>query len=312
MNFKRIITCVFITLALILSGSFVPVIGFMCLMICPVPLAVLGCLDGHKTSGVAELLIEATLFVVFSPSMAVYFLLGCAPVSGVLFMLSREEFKEVKKYSGAETLLVCSGFSLLMKIILLVVFWLFTGRNILFPDVSQMELVLTQLYGDNPALVESVRQVLSVFPYLLPSMLLIYVGAEIYLNYSITHSVLRRFFPDSKNYPPKLPDFKTWRFPASLMPALVLALILGYFVDAETWLAGSVFVMNLQIILNIFMFIQGLALAFWLMAGFRLRRLARIFICLVLSFPFFWPWLIIMGMCDIVLNMRERIKFSGE
>ena len=311
MNVKRIIRCVFLTLALILAGSFVPVIGFICLMICPVPLAVLGCLDGHKSSGIAELLIEATLFLTFSPSMAVYFLLGCAPVSGVIFMLSREEFKEVKKYSGAETLLICAGLSLLMKVILLVVFWLFTGRNILFPDVAQMQAVMTQLYGDNPALLESVSKVLAIFPYILPAMLVIYVGIEIYLNYSIIHSVLRRFFPKSKNFPPELPEFKFWRFPASLMPALVFALILGYFIDSETWLAGSVFVMNLQIILNVFMFIQGLALTFWLMAGFRLRRITKSFICVILAFPFFWPWLIIMGMCDMVLNMRERIKFSG-
>lgn len=287
-----------------------PVIGFMCLMICPVPLTVLGCLEGHKSSGIAELLIEATLFLAFSPSMAVYFLLGCAPVSAMIFMLSREEFKEVKKYSGAETLLACAAFSLLMKVILLVVFWLFTGRNILFPDVTQMELVLTQLYGDNPALQESVRRVLAVFPYMLPAMLVIYVGVETYLNYSMTHSAIKKFFPSCKNFPPELPEFKLWRFPASLMPALVFSLVLSYFIDADKWFTGSVFVINLQIILNIFMFVQGLALAFWLMAGFKLRRFAKIIIFVIIMFPFFWPWLIIMGMCDMVLNMRERIKFK--
>ena len=308
MNIKRVLHCVFLTLSLILAGSFVPLIGFMCLMICPVPLTVLGCLEGHRTSGIAELLIEATLFLAFSPSMAVYFLLGCAPVSAMIFMLSREEFKEVKKYSGAETLLACAGFSLLMKVILLVVFWLFTGRNILFPDVSQMELVLTQLYGDNPALQESVRHVLAIFPYMLPAMLVIYVGVETYLNYSLSLSAIKKFFPSCKNFPPELPEFRFWRFPASLMPALVFSMILSYFIDADKWFTGSVFVINLHIILNIFMFIQGLALAFWLMAGFKLRRAAKVIIFVIIMFPFFWPWLIIMGMCDMVLNMRERIK----
>ena len=311
MNIKRVLHCVFLTLSLILAGSFVPVIGFMCLIICPVPLAVLGCLEGHKSSGAAELLIEATLFLAFSPSMAVYFLLGCAPVSAMIFMLSREEFKEVKKYSGAETILACAGFSLLMKVILLAAFWFFTGRNILFPDVSQMELVLTQLYGDNPQLQESARRVLAIFPYMLPAMLVIYVGVETYLNYSMTHSAIKKFFPSCKNFPPELPEFKLWRFPASLMPALVFSLILGYFIDTDTWFNGSVFVINLQIILNVFMFVQGLSLAFWLMAGFRLRRFAKIIIFVIIMFPFFWPWLIIMGMCDMVLNMRERIKFKG-
>lgn len=308
MKGKNIIICVIITLALILAGTFLPVLGFVGLMICPLPLAVLGCLEGHRSSGVAELLIEATLFFVLSPSMAVYFLIGCAPVAAVIFMLSRSEFKQVKKFTGSESLLFCAGGSLVMKIILLVVFWLFTGRNILFPDSAQMDALLSQLYANQPELQNAVRQVLAIFPYMLPAMLVIYVGAESYLNYSMCSSIMRKRFPECKNFPRALPDFKLWRFPVSLLPAFVFSLVMGYFIDPEKWFAGSAFVINLQIILNIFMFIQGLALVFWLMAGYKLRLAVKILICFILTIPFFWPWLIIMGMCDMTLNLRERIK----
>lgn len=308
MKGKNIIICVLITLALILAGTFLPVLGFVGLMICPLPLAVLGCLEGHRSSGAAELLVEATLFFVLSPSMAVYFLIGCAPVAAIIFMLSRSEFKQVKKFTGSESLLFCAGGSLVMKIILLVVFWLFTGRNILFPDSAQMDALLSQLYANQPELQNAVRQVLAIFPYMLPAMLVIYVAVESYLNYSMCSSIMRKRFPECKNFPPVLPDFKLWRFPVSLLPAFVFSLVIGYFIDPEKWFAGSAFVINLQIILNIFMFIQGLALVFWLMAGYKLRLAVKILICFILTIPFFWPWLIIMGMCDMTLNLRERIK----
>ncbi|MBQ7561237.1 MAG: DUF2232 domain-containing protein [Synergistaceae bacterium] len=308
MKGKNIIICVVITLALILAGTFLPVLGFIGLMICPLPLAVLGCLEGYRSSGIAELLIEATLFFVLSPSMALYYLLGCAPLAAVIFMISRSDIKQVKKFTAPESLLFCAGSSLLMKVILLVVFWLFAGRNILFPDISQMDAVLSQLYAEQPALQQAVRQILFIFPYMLPAMLVIYIAIESYLNYSMTSSIMRKYFKSCKNFPPVLPDFKLWRFPVSLMPALVFSLIMGYFIDPDKYFIASTFAINLQIILNIFMFIQGLALIFWLMSGFKLRRVTKILICLVLTIPFFWPWLIIAGMCDMALNLRERIK----
>ncbi len=292
---KKIIPCVFITLSLIFAGSFLPVLGFIGIILCPLPLAILGCIEGQKTASIAELLIEATLFFAVSPSMAVYFLIGCAPLSGMIYLLSRDEFKTAKKYSGAETLLVCAGVSILAKVILLVVLWLFTGRNMLFPDPSQLAAIMSQMYGEDPELMTIARQVLGIFPYMLPAMLVIYCGIESFMNYSLCSTLTKKLFPSSKNYPPELPEFKLWKFPVSLLAASALSLIAGYFIDIDTWFEGSMFVMNLQIVINIFMFIEG----------------TKIFISVLFAIPFFWPWLIVIGMCDMVLNMRERIKFGA-
>ena len=98
----------------------------------------------------------------------------------------------------------------------------------------------------------------------------------------------------------------------SLMLVSFLSLVAGYFLDMDAWFEGSVFVMNLQIVVNAFMFVEGLAVIFWIMDGFRMRRGGKIAVCVLLGFPFFWPWLIVIGMCDIVLNLRERIKFGAK
>ncbi|MBQ7154685.1 MAG: DUF2232 domain-containing protein [Synergistaceae bacterium] len=304
---KRIIPCVIITLALVLAGSYFPVFGFIGLMLSPLPLAVLGCAEGHKPMSIAELLVEATLFFVFSPSMALYFLVGCAPLSAMLFGVSREDVKSVKKYSGPESLLICAGASIVSKLALLVVFWLLTDRNIMLPDLTQADSVIVQLYGEQPELRAAMVRVLALLPHLVPTMLVLWSCAEVFMNYALCCSLTRKL----KNSPPALPEFRMWRFPVSLLGVSVLSLIAGYFIKSEDWFDGAVFVMNLQIILNVFMFVEGLAVVFWIMDGFKLRRALKAVVFVVLGFPFFWPWLVVIGMCDMVLNLRERIKFGG-
>lgn len=309
---KRIIPCVLITLAMILAGSFVPALGFVGFMLCPLPLCILGNLEGHKRMSVAELLIEATLFFMFSPTMAVYFLVGCAPLSAMIHTLSREDIKAVKNYSGAVSLLAAAGASIAFKLVLVVLYWVFTKRNILLPDMSQVEPVMRELYGSQPELMATMVRALKVIPYLMPALLILYCSAEAYMNYSLCSRLMKKIAPESKNFPPELPEFKLWRFPVSLMLVSFLSLVTGYFMDIDTWFEGSVFVMNLQIVVNVFMFIEGLSVVFWIMDGFRMRRGGKIAVCVVLGFPFFWPWLIVIGMCDIVLNLRERIKFGAK
>ena len=309
---KRVIPCVMITLALILAGSFFPVFGFVGIMLCPLPLCILGNIEGHKRMSVAELLIEATLFFVLSPSMAAYFLVGCAPLSAMIFTLSREDFKEAKKYSGSESLLITVGASIAFKLVMIALFWFFTKRNILLPDLSQMEAIMTQLYGNQPELMETMRRVLRILPHLMPTLLIVYCSAEAFMNYKLCYTLTRKLFPECKNYPPELPPFTLWRFPASLMVVSFLSLLAGYFIDLDEWFDVSVFIMNLQIILNVFMFVGGLSIVFWIMDGFKLKKGVKAVLCVVLMFPFFWPWLIVIGMCDIVMNLRERIKFGAK
>ena len=309
---KRIIPCVLITLAMIVAGSFVPGFGFLGFMLCSLPLSILGNLEGHKSMSIAELLIEATLFLVLSPTMAVYFLVGCAPLSAMIYTLSREDIKAVKNYSGAESLLLTAGASIAFKLVLILLYWFFTKRNILLPDISQVEPVVRQLYGSQPELMATMMRVVRVIPYLMPSILVLFCSAEAYMNYSLCSKLTRKIAPGSKNFPPELPEFKLWRFPVSLMLVSFLSLLAGYFLDMDAWFEGSVFVMNLQIVVNAFMFTEGLAVIFWIMDGFRMRRGGKIAVCVILSFPFFWPWLIVIGMCDIVLNLRERIKFGAK
>lgn len=292
------------------AGSFLPLTGFFGMMLCPLPLCIIGCVEGRKVMSVAELMIEATLFFIISPSTAVYFMIGCAPVSAMMYMLSREDIRNTKNFTGGESLLLCAGVSVIFKTILLGAFWFFTGKNILFPDTAQMAAVMTEMYGDQPELQAALGQVLRILPHMLPSMLMIYAGIEALLNYSVCRAVMKRFFADCKNVLPELPAFSMWKFPVSILIVSIGGIILGWFIDAEEWQEGVMFLFNLQLVANILMFIQGLSLAFRIMEGFKLRRGVKALICFVLMIPFFWAWLIVMGMCEMSFNVRDRIKFK--
>ena len=261
---------------------------------------------------IAELMIELTIFIIISPYMAVYFLVGCAPVSAMIYFVSREDVKEHKKFSGAESLLICGGASIIFKIILLAVFYFFTGQNVLFPDSAQMSQIMQELYGNDPQLLEAAMQIVNIFPLLIPTFLTVYVGVETLLNYILCGKFVKKYSPEAKSFPPSLPEFKTWRFPTSLAVVLVACLAISYFIDTDQWRDGAIFLMNLEIVINVFMFVQGLAFTFWIMDGFKLRRVAKIFIVLILMIPFFWAWLIVIGMSDMLMNLRERIKFKNE
>ena len=301
---KRIIPCAAVTLALMLAGSYFPLLG----LIAPLPLAVLGCAEGRRITGIAELLIEATLFFMFSPSAALFFLVSCAPLSATISAVSREDFRQAKKYSGGESLAVCVGVSIVSKLVLLVVFWMLTGRNILIPDISQADSLVVQLYANQPELREALVRMLALIPHIVPTLLIVWCCAETLINYMLCCRITKKL----PNTPPPLPPFNQWRFSVSLLFAGVLSLLAGYFIDSEEWFAGSVFIMNLQIVLNVFMFVQGVSVAFWIMDGFKFRRMSKVIACAVLSFPFFWPWLIVVGMSDMALNLRERIKFGAK
>ena len=309
---KRIIPCVVITLFMMIAGSFLPLLGLFGLMLCPLPLGVLGCVEGRKSMSIAELLIEATLFLVVSPSLAAYFLLGCAPVSASLFAVSQAGFRDAKKLSAGESLILCAGASIIFKTILIGAFWFFTGRNIFLPDVSQMDGAMTQLYGDQPELKAALIQVIRILPHMLPSLLVVYAGIEAYLNYSLCFGIVRKIFPDCKYFPPELPKFSMWKFPVSVFFVSLGGFLLGLLFDVDSWFEGAMFIMNLQIAANVLMFVQGLSVVSWILDGFKLRKGIKILIFLVLSVPFFWPWLIVIGMCEMTLNLRDRIKFKGE
>ena len=296
----RLISYGILTALLFSCGSFFPAFGFIGIMLSPLPLALLGCSYGRNKAAISEIIAEVLLFLFISPYMALYFFIGCAPISGIICAL--KEFRQKFQFSAGENILICFTVSVFSKLILMIVFWFLTGHITMFPDTPQLEIILNEIYKEQPSLLEALQMVLYLFPYMIPLFVMLYSGAEAFLNYKLCVK-----FTKKKNFLPELPQFIDWKFPNSVLYALLFSLIAGLFINFRTWEEGSMFVFNLQLLVNIILFIQGLSFLLWLTFRFNFKPLTRFFSCLVLVFPFTWLIVIAAGMGELMADFREKL-----
>ncbi len=300
-SLARMVLFVILTLALFSVGFFVPVLGFGGFLAVPLPLALLGMREGARWQAAGVALSGGGLALLLDPLSALYYLIAQAPLSCALSFVSRGWRK------GAEALLLCSGISIASKLLLLGVFLALTGHNPLMPDPEQIRLLLTRLYAELSldgeqawVLREAVDGMAALFPYMLPSLVLVSSLFESFVNYGLG-ALYRRGRVQSL---PPLPPFSDWRFSRTLLPAMLLAFLMGFF--ASDWTPGAMFAMNLKIVLDVFFFVQGLSLLWWWFARWRVGMFWR---CLALAFfvlPVFWFWLVLLGVGDMIFDLRRR------
>lgn len=288
-----------LTAALVSCGNFFPAFGFIGMLLSPLPLAVLGCNYGRKKAAISELIAEAILLFLVSPYMALYFFLGYAPIAGTICAL--KDLQKKFSLSTSENFLICFTVSVISKLVLMVVFWLLTGHNTMFPDTPQLEIILNQIYKEQPALLEALQMTLYLFPYMIPLFVILYSGIETFLNYRLCV-----YFTKKKNFFPKIPLFIHWRFPNSVLFALLFALIMGLFTNLKTSEDAAMFAFNLQLLVNIILFIQGLSFLLWLTVKYKFKPITRFFSCLILAFPMTWLIIIAVGMGDMMMNFRQK------
>ncbi len=317
--FAHLISFTALSALLILCGTFFPVIGFVCMLAASTPLALLGCLDGAVFLSAGIFLLEIFLFAAFSPLLALYAALGCVPLSITIYFVSLN-YNLKNRYalkiadSGGAALILCASSAIVSKLILLVIFRFLTGRNILIPDASQLELILSQLGGgaDTQEVRAAIMQSIAMMPYILPSILIIYSSFEAVINYVICARFLKSFKKCEDKKLPALPPFKDWGFPASILPVLIFTFVTGFFVDSESWFEGAMFLVNLRLILNAMFIVQGMAFAFWWMDYKNFGRAARIILTVFLLFPLIWLWLILLGVSDMAFNFRGRLNHKNK
>ena len=277
-----------------------PLLGVWGLLICPLPLAILGCRDGGRAMAWGLLLTELLLTVLFSINFAIYFLVGHAPLSLAIYTVAGTRWKV------GEALLACTLTSLGMKLVLVAVGILLVTMGQVPPPLNYND---PNFYaGLPPELIPTAR----LLPYTLPSLFLILAGLDAFINYKLCVYFLRRrphllLSQRIERCPPVLPPFSNWRLPWSLLPAFMLAMLLGRLWDTKTWLTMAMFAVNLKVVLGILLFIQGVSLVLWWMKRYNFFLTSRIlvFLFIVLFLPM-WILIILLGVCDIAFNFRLR------
>lgn len=240
--------------------------------------------------------------------MSVYFLLGYGSLAGALLFSA---FR--KRWSGSESLVFCVLVSTLSKIILLGSFVFLTGHNPFVPDSEQMFGILMQFYSQLPlsneqleALKAAMREIAFFFPYMMPALVLLSSLLDAFINYVFSCFLGARFAFARRLAP--LPDLASWRFSKTLLPAVLLAFLIGAFWTTEQWFYGVIFAANLKLVVNVLFYFQGFSLVVWWMRRRRWRAFGRALVTALMLMPMLWIWSVFLGIADMALDFRERVQ----
>jgi uncharacterized protein YybS (DUF2232 family) len=141
---------------------------------------------------------------------------------------------------------------------------------------------------------------------MLPFFIIVYSLFDSFINYRLCEALQRK--REVKFSP--LPPFGEWRFPTSLLYVLVFAFALPFLVEGDNWQVWIMLEYNLKFIVNVFFFLQGLALVWWWFSKFAARRSfplpLRIILIGFLSMPILNTWIAALGVGDICIDFRTK------
>jgi uncharacterized protein YybS (DUF2232 family) len=242
------------------------------------------------------------LLRLFGPWFFLYFLLA----QGFLCFGLTLPLGKVK--SGGESLLFCTGMSLVSKIVFVALAFTLTGQNPFVLDPNALRTLLAHMYsgvieqGRQDALVldKSVEQAVVLLPYMLPSLILLSSMLDSFLNYRLCEALQR----NRAVVLPALPSFGHWRFPKSLLWTLMFAFALPLLVEQGT--LSIMLEANLKFLVSVFFFLQGISLAWWWLSQRAVHFLLRILIVTLLFLPILGMWIVVLGIGDVCLDFRTK------
>jgi uncharacterized protein YybS (DUF2232 family) len=273
------------------------------LLFCPAPLAILGAKENNRWMAAGLLGISALLSLFFGPLLCFYFLMG----EGILCFGLSLPLGRLEK--GSESLFFCTAVSILSKIVFFVTMEALTGKNPFVPDVEALSAALSRMsatmleQGKDAAFLEdSLKQMASFAPYMLPSLIMLSSMLDSFLNYRLCEYIQRgrpRAFP-------ALPPLGEWRFPRSLLWALLFAYALPLLFETDGWPLGTMMEFNLKFLVSVFFFLQGLSLVWWWLLKWKVHLFLRLLAAGALFFPLLGVWSVVLGMGDLCLDFRMR------
>lgn len=277
---------------LFLAGVYLPAAGVVLALIAPAPIALVGLRHGLRNAFVGLVFASALVYLPFGELATASFVLG----PGILGVAIAAVAQKTK--AAAEAMLLLVSVSVGAKLLFMFSMMSITGHNPFMFDEASLRAVFSSLPTN--ASDEAFTAMINQIPLLIPSFITLAAGLDAFVNYLLVSKLHRAV--------PALPPFEDWRFPRSLLVALLVSLILPLLEPdiGDSRVLTSV-ELNLKIIVNILFFIQGFSFVWWWMLRKKASRVVRFFIILVLLIPIFSMGLIALGIGDIWLNLRDRI-----
>ena len=279
-----------------------PPLGVAASVFSPTPIALLGTRENKAWMTLGLLGATLALWLVFDSWLALSFL--C--VYGLLCFGLTLPLGKLEK--GSESLLFCVVTSIFSKVLFVAMSVAFWGGNPFEFDLSTLRNMLNKGGQEGAHLQKSLTQAVELIPYMLPFFLIVHSMFDSFINYRLCEVLQRKREGEAKL--PPLPAFGDWRFPTSLIYVFVFAFVLPFLVDGDEWQLWIMLEYNLKFIVNIFFFLQGLALVWWWFSKYAARHsfplLLRIILIGFLAMPILNTWIIALGLGDICINFRAK------
>ncbi|WP_408008799.1 YybS family protein [Pseudalkalibacillus sp. A8] len=158
--------------------------------------------------------------------------------------------------------------------------------------------------GDAEATIQQLRDLVEIVPYLIPALFVILSVLFAFASIFVTNLLMKRFKVDIPHWEP----FRNWSFPKSII-WYYLATILLQLTNPEQGSALYIVIMNLYIVLEIILAIQGLAFIYFY---FWVKKKGKTIPILITISLFIIPVGLhvvrILGIIDLGFDLRKRIK----
>lgn len=295
-----------IAIVFALISAYLPFLGVFVNLIWPVPIILLGVRHGYQWSIMATCVAGLLIAMLMHPLHAIGVVVGFGLIGIVLGHAIRSEFHPVK------TLLWGAVASLISKVAVLLISAIVLGVNPLNMQTEALGKAFEQsveLYRsigmneeDLAAISTNMQTMLQLMKIILPAGFVLAAIVDTYLNFTIARLVLKKL----GHRIPSFPAFKNWTMPGYIVYIYLLALVGLYWGSSREITALYHVSMNLQVITSVLLFIQGLALFYFLTDKYKLSRLARgIILFLIFTNGLFTQILVIAGAFDMAFDYRQ-------
>jgi uncharacterized protein YybS (DUF2232 family) len=148
----------------------------------------------------------------------------------------------------------------------------------------------------------TLKPMVELIKIILPAGFVLAAFVDTFLNFQVAKAVLARLGQVIDPFPP----FRCWHMPRFTIYALAVSLVAIYWGKSRELELLYNIGMNIQVLTTMLLFVQGMALVYFLTDKYNLSRIVRgIILFLILSNGIFMQALIFGGAFDIIFDYRQ-------
>ena len=299
-----------ITAILGLVATYLPIVGIVVEFFCPIPIVILTVRQGLKF-GAAAVVASFLLTLIFTgPALAIRLVLTFSLCGLVLGQCLRLKLSAVKCFVPT-FIMACAA-----QIVMLIMFMAIMGVDLIGENMQIIRDSFNDAFkvyeemGVDPQLInqskEMVEPVARLIGLLTPIILFCVALINTAGSYALTKWIFRKLH---MKFAEPLPPFTQWRFPIGFVYLAAFSGLAVYW--GERLSEGGLYFIatNLFFIAGIIGLIQGLSVLTFLADKYKISKLVRriIFVILILNF-FLLQVVAFAGLFDIIFNYRKNLR----